>query len=357
MLTYARGNFQAGAHLPGHLHHAGHCLFGHQRWVRCAAARLSGPAEATRPADFQGAARHPRPLDPCDARICSQEMSGVPDQGCCMSEQARSLPQRSERESRCVPLGRFTDFSVLGPVEARQGESILPLGGAKQITVLAALLIEHEEVVSDRRLIHLLWDDNPPRTVAAQLYTYVSRLRRRLSGAVDFYRVGSGYRMAFRNAFLDYDKFRQLSELGISELNTAEYRSAADHLAEALRLWHGPALSNATETFSEEQSASLEQGRMTALESRIEADLVLGRHTQILPELQTLSVQYPMHEMFRDQLMRALCRSGRKSDAIRVYNEGRRLLMEELGVDPDVKLQQTLRAIITGDERLLSPGS
>jgi SARP family transcriptional regulator, regulator of embCAB operon len=272
-------------------------------------------------------------------------------------KRARLPAQHGGREPRHSPLACVTEFRVLGPVEARYGGALLRLGGAKQLTALAALLINHERLVSDSRLIHLLWGDSPPRTVNAQLYTYISRLRKRLSVTVGIHRVGAGYCLALENASLDYDQFRQLSDTGIFELNTAQYRSAADHLAEALRLWRGPALSGTTDILCNEQKVFLEQCRITVLESRMEADLALGRHAQVLAELHALSARYPMHEVFRGQLMRALCRCGRQGDAIKTYHDGRRLLATELGVDPDAKLQRTFQAIITGDECLSWPGS
>lgn len=247
-------------------------------------------------------------------------------------------------------------FRILGPVEAYREGTTLRLCGEKQITALAALLIEHGRVVSDNTLICLLWGDKPPRTADAQLYNYVSRLRKQFSGAADFRRIGSGYSMVFNNASLDYDQFCPLSQTGISKLKSGDYEAAADNLRDALRLWRGLPLSNVTVFFSDLYQASLEQYRMSVLENRIEADLALGRHAEILGELHALSARYPLCELFQDQLMRALCRCGRKGDAIRTYHDVRHLLAEELGVDPDARLQHTFEAAISGEERLMPPG-
>jgi DNA-binding SARP family transcriptional activator len=263
------------------------------------------------------------------------------------------LTQCSESEKES---GQPVTFRVLGPVGAYRDGTILRLGGEKQITVLAALLIEHERVVTDSTLICLLWGEKPPRTADAQLYTYVSRLRRRFPGAAAFHRIGSGYSMVLDNSSLDYDQFCHLSKMGMSQVKSGDYSVAANHLSGALELWRGPSLSNVTVFFSDLYQPSLEQCRMSVLENRIEADLALGRHAEILGELYELSVRYPLCEMFRDQLMRALCRCGRKSDAIRAYHEVRHLLAEELGVDPDAKLQQTFEAVIRGEERLIPLG-
>lgn len=261
--------------------------------------------------------------------------------------------QRSEREKE---QGKPVAFRILGPVEASREGTALKLDGEKQVTTLAALLIEHGRVVSDGSLIRLLWGERPPRTADAQVYTYVSRLRRQLSGAVAFHRIGAGYCMELNNASLDYDQFCLLSEIGTSELKSGDYKAASGHLGDALSLWRGLPLSNVTIFFSSLYQASLEQCRMSVHEKRIEADLALGRHAEILGELYALSARYPLYEMFQDQLMRALSRCGRKSDAIRAYHEVRHLLAEELGVDPDAKLQRTFEAVVRGEERFMPRG-
>lgn len=251
-----------------------------------------------------------------------------------------------EQHSYSAPV---TEFKVLGPIAASLAGRPLRLGGTKQLTLLAALLIEHERVVPDERIVYFLWGDRPPRTVDAQLHTYVSRLRKQLSVSSDFFRVGSGYCMTIRDASLDYDDFNSLSSLGIAALKVADHARAAEYLMKALRLWEGPVLSNVTDLFAEEYRAVLEQNRIAALECRIEADLALGRDIQVLAELHMLTAHYPMHETFRDQFMRALVRCGRQADAIRTYHQGRSLLADELGVAPGARLQETFSAIIKGD--------
>lgn len=251
--------------------------------------------------------------------------------------------------------GEHVEFRILGPVGARYDGQELSLGGAKPLTVLAVLLVERG-VVHDSRLISLLWGSNPPRTVGAQLYTYVSRLRKSLPDAIKFSRIGQGYSVEIGSARFDYNDFCRLSDLGTMHLNSSNYRWAAEYLSAALDLWSGPALSNVTEYLSDEQAIGLEERRLTALERRIDADLALGREEQLVGELHVLTAQHPLREAFRDKLMRALFWCGRQSEAIRVYHDGRRLLAEELGLDPDFRLQETFSAILSGGATLQRAG-
>lgn len=246
------------------------------------------------------------------------------------------------------------EFRILGPVEVRAGEESLPLGGAKQRTVLAVLLLAKGQVVRDSRLSHLLWRDTPPTTASAQIYTYISRLRKMLTDDVTIVRHRQGYALTIGQATFDYDDFRRLSELGRAELAEGRYREASGHLSRALDLWNGPALTDVTDYLLDEELAGLEEIRMATLESRIETDLALGRYAELVSELLKLVGQYPLRESFRAHLMFALHRCGRQADALSVYHEGRRMLADELGVDPDVALRETYQGILTGRPSLSS---
>jgi DNA-binding SARP family transcriptional activator len=254
-------------------------------------------------------------------------------------------------------IGIHVEFRILGPVGVRYDGRDLLLGGKKPLTLLAALLMNRGAAVHDSRLIEFLWGSNPPKTVDAQLYTYVSRLRKQLSSAAEFARRGEGYAMSTGRVSFDYEVFQRLFDLGAEELGAARYQQASNYLARALEMWSGPALTNVTEFFSDEQAAGLEERRLTALEYKIEADLALGRESQVLSDLYVLTARHPMREIFRDQLMRALFRCGRQAEAIKIYHDGRRLLADELGVDPDHALQRTYRAILAGDLRLRFAGA
>ncbi|MBO4205381.1 AfsR/SARP family transcriptional regulator [Micromonospora echinofusca] len=240
------------------------------------------------------------------------------------------------------------EFRVLGPVGAFRDGVEIALDGAKQRTVLAALLLADGRSVSDTRLCELLWGERPPATFAAQLYNYVSRLRKYLGATVDIVRQWSGYQLRTGHARLDIDEFNRLAELGREALRDGRHGEAAGLLHAALDLWRGPALSNVTEHLLGAESHRLAELRMTVLESRIEADLLLGRHVRLIPELTQLVAAQPLHEGLRGQLMTALVRCDRQADALATYHEGRQVLADELGVDPGPALAEAYRSILAG---------
>uniref|UniRef100_A0AAU1IBX4 AAA family ATPase n=1 Tax=Streptomyces sp. NBC_00180 TaxID=2903632 RepID=A0AAU1IBX4_9ACTN len=240
------------------------------------------------------------------------------------------------------------EFRVLGPVEVCHEGYRVPISGTKLHTVLAALLLARGEVVSDDRLSWLLWGWTPPVTISAQLYTYVSRLRKLLGGDILIDRRPPGYAMAIGNSLLDLFEFEELARAGQKALFAQDYEKAAYLLRDGLARWSGPPLANTTEHLAETEAPSLLEARAATLEYRIAADLALGRHEQITAELTGLVAEFPLRERIRGQLMTALCRSGRQADAIHVYHHGRAALAEELGVDPCEELQATYRALLEG---------
>ena len=249
----------------------------------------------------------------------------------------------------------ITEFRILGPVEAWKDGSEVALDGAKQRTVLAALLLTRQQVLSDMQLGTLLWGSRPPATSEAQIYTYVSRLRRYLGDAVEITRRYPGYLMHVAAGSLDCDIFEEKAKRGRTALQEGHFEEAAWWLRSALSLWRGPALANVTEFMMDTERARLEEIRLAALEARIEADLALCRHSQLVPELTGLVSQFPLHERFRAQLMITLYRCGRQADALMVYEDGRRILAEELGVDPGALMRGAHQAVITADPRLDGP--
>ena len=247
------------------------------------------------------------------------------------------------------------DFRVLGPIEARRGDTRIPLSGSKVHTVLAALLLARGRVVSDSRLSALLWGWEPPATAGAQIYTYMSRLRKRLGDEVEIIRRPPGYLLVAQGSRIDLLEFEQLEQEGRAALGARRYEDAARLLDRALTLWHGPALSNATHYLRDMELPQLAEGRTLALEGRIEADLALGRHEEVVAELTGLVARFPVREQLRAQLMTALYRCGRQADALHVYHEGRGLLADQLGVDPGAALDATYQAVLTGSIGLESP--
>lgn len=242
------------------------------------------------------------------------------------------------------------EFRVLGPVEARRGGTVVALSGSKIHTMLAALLLARGRVVSDSRLSALLWGYTPPPTVSAQICTYVSRLRKRLGPDIDIVRRQPGYALHAPDGFLlDVVEYERLDRLGRAALREEDHEGAGRLLRKALGLWQGPALANVTEHLSAAELPRLEDEYTTTLESRIEADLALGRHAALTSELTGLVTRFPVRERLRAQLMTALYRSGRQADALHVFHQGRKVLAEELGIDPGTELTGIYQTVLRGE--------
>ena len=231
------------------------------------------------------------------------------------------------------------EFRILGPLEVVAGGRPVPLTGARERALLAILLIHAGEVVSADRLIDELWGDDLPGDPSNALQVVVSRVRRALDGAVLVTRK-PGYVLHVDRDAVDARRFGRL----IAE---AERVPAVDPgrrsslLAEALGLWRGPALAEfALDGFARDEVTRLEEAWIRAVELKTEADLALSRHAELAGELKALVAAHPLRERLRGQLMLALYRSGRQGEALRVFQEGRKVLADELGVDPGAELQE-----------------
>lgn len=239
-------------------------------------------------------------------------------------------------------------FRLLGPVEVWDGENQLQLGGPKQRAVLAVLLMDAGRVVSTDRLIDLLWGEQPPPTAATSLQNFVSQLRK-LLGADVLVTKPPGYQLEIETDQLDVERFRRL-------LEDARSGSAADRsrkLREALALWRGPALADlAFEPFAQNEAARLEELRLLALEERIEAELEAGGHAELVGELEALIREHPLREQLRRAMMLALYRSERQAEALQVFHDARRELVDQLGIEPSASLQQLHGAILRQDAQL-----
>lgn len=238
------------------------------------------------------------------------------------------------------------DYAVLGPLEVRRGGSLVPIGGGKQRALLAVLLLNAGRVVSTERLIDELWGETPPVTAATALHVYVSRLRKVLGENAIVTRE-PGYAIDVDNERLDLKRVEEL----LAEARKADAEQAARLFREALALWRGPALSDVPLA---NDAARLEDLRLAALEDRIDADLALGRAAELVPELEALVREQPLRERLREQLMLALYRAGRQSDALRAYRNARSTLVEELGIDPSPRLQELEQAILRQDPSLVA---
>jgi DNA-binding SARP family transcriptional activator/ABC-type branched-subunit amino acid transport system substrate-binding protein len=252
-------------------------------------------------------------------------------------------------------LASTLDFLVLGPLEVHDGERLLTIGGARQRSVLAILLLHRGETVSSDRLIDELWGERPPADAQTALQQHVSRLRRALEPHAVLVTRAPGYAIEIASKQLDLERFRRLVDQGRGELDGAP-EAAAQTLRRALELWRGQPLADlASEPFAADAARALDEERLAALEARIDADLARGQHAQLVGELTALVRASPLRERLRTQLMLALYRAGRQSDALDAYSDARQTLVSELGLDPGPELQELQQAILTQDESLRAP--
>jgi DNA-binding SARP family transcriptional activator len=240
------------------------------------------------------------------------------------------------------------DFRMLGPLEVWDGDRRLDLVGSKRRAVLAFLLLHANEVVSIDRLIDQLWGEKAPRNAAAALQTHVSRLRKELGPEVVATRAW-GYVLRTEPGAIDLERFQRL----VAEADNLPARERAQQLREALALWRGRPLEDlAFEPALAKDIARLEELRLAVLENRIDADLEAGNHNGVVGELETLIAEHPLRERLRGQLILALYRCGRQAEALEVYRETRRVLADELGLEPSPELRELERAILRQDPAL-----
>ena len=243
-------------------------------------------------------------------------------------------------------------FGILGATEVRSADgSVVPVGGPRVRSLLALLVLNAGQLVTAERLIDGLYGDDPPAGAANALQSQVSRLRRGLGDAgdaVEFH--AAGYRLAADPEDVDVHRFERLIEEGRRALAAGEAAGAAEFLRAALGLWRGPALADVAEApFAGAQAARLEELRVSAVEDRAEAELALGGHRDLVPELTELVAAHPLRKRPRGQLMRALYGSGRPAEALAVFEDARRTLAEELGADPSPELAAVHLAVLRAE--------
>jgi DNA-binding SARP family transcriptional activator len=254
------------------------------------------------------------------------------------------------------------EFRILGPVEVVSDGQAVALGPTKQRALLAILLLHVNEVVSRDRLLEDLWGERSPETAGTALHGYVSQLRKVLepgSGAERRILItrAPGYLLELDPEQVDLKRFELLARRGKRELAAANADAAATTLREALSLWRGRPLAELSSVpFALAESLRLQELLVSTLEDRIEADLALGRHEELVGELESLVVEHPFRERLCGQLMVALYRCGRQAEALEVYRKTRRRLVEELGIEPGPALQELHQAILRHDE-VLAPAA
>ena len=253
--------------------------------------------------------------------------------------------------------GQNAEFRILGPLEVRIDGMPAALGGAKQRAVLAALLLNADSVISVERLIDDVWGDSSPPSAAHGLEAYISRLRQLLNGhGPTLLRRGAGYCLELRGATLDSAVFTNRLDEAADAADEGDAAGASNLAAAALALWHGPALADvALASAGRAEAERLEELRLRAYELRFDAELELGRKEAIVGELQVLVGQNPYRERFVAQLMLALYRSGRQAEALEVYEQTRRRLNGDLGLQPSPELQQLSGQIVRQEAHLRAP--
>lgn len=263
----------------------------------------------------------------------------------------RFPPLRGVEESkRARTPADDLSFRLLGSLDVGRGGRALEIGGQKQRAVLAILALNSGRVVSTDRLIDLLWGEHPPKTAVTSLQNFISQLRKTVGASVVVTKA-PGYLLNVAAEQIDLNQFERL----VAEARSLEPEARGNKLREALALWRGPPLADFTfEPFAETEIARLEELRSAALEDRIEADLEGGAAAELVGELEGLVKQNPLRERLRGQLMLVLYRSGRQAEALQAYQDARRTLVDELGIEPTPVLQQ-LHASILRQESALQP--
>ncbi|MER8182824.1 AfsR/SARP family transcriptional regulator [Kitasatospora sp. NPDC094015] len=251
------------------------------------------------------------------------------------------------------------EFCVLGSLLVRDGSDEYVVPAAKQRALLAALLLRPGQVVPADVLADTIWNFSPPPSAATTLRNYVMRLRRSLGAAGE--RIGTregGYLIELDPSELDAWRFETLRAQGVATLREGAYERASELLGSALALWRGPALVDVpSDALHQFEADRLNEGRLDAVEAWVEAELRLGRHQAVVAELRALTAEHPGRERFWAQLMTALHRGGRRTEALGAYQQVRRTLVEEIGVEPGAEIREVHRIILREEESNSAPGT
>jgi DNA-binding SARP family transcriptional activator len=249
-------------------------------------------------------------------------------------------------------------FRILGTVEFHDGARWTTVGSAKQRALLAALLLNTNQVVGADRLISELWVDRAPASAAGLLAGYVWRLRQAIGdpGGHILVTKAPGYQLTVPPTTLDVHEYDTLVTTGRAKLAAGDLAAATDAFAAALAMWRDMPLADVpvTPTVMAER-ARLEESQLAVLETRMGAEIELGRHEALLPELKQLVSQHPLRERLHSHLMVALYRCGQQADALGAYRDLRRLLINELGIEPSKPLRELQQRILREDPGILGP--
>jgi predicted ATPase/DNA-binding SARP family transcriptional activator len=245
------------------------------------------------------------------------------------------------------------EIRVLGPVELVAEDGPVPLGAPKQRRLLSALVVHAGEARSADLLIDAVWGRSPPASAAKLLQTYISQLRKALPAPARIRTRGAGYALELEDESLDAARFERLLSQGRAASREGNPALAASLLRRALGLWRGQAYGDfAYEEFARAEAGRLEELRLVALEERMEVELALGRHVELLPQLRSLAAEQPLRERLQAQAMLALYRCGRQSEALDLYTDARARRRDELGLEPSAELRELQRRILQQDAEL-----
>ncbi|MEV0575496.1 MULTISPECIES: AfsR/SARP family transcriptional regulator [unclassified Streptomyces] len=263
------------------------------------------------------------------------------------------VPEQRVPEQRSVEEAGLR-FSLLGPVRAGRGDETLPCGSPQQRALLTALLLRGGRTATAAELIDAIWGEDPPSQALAAVRTYASRLRKTL-GPLTLASDSGGYAMRIGPGALDLTVAQDRAADAEKARASGDRCGARALLNEALALWDGEALASVPGPYAEYQRTRLEEWRLQLTETRLDLDLEVGCHAEAVSELTALTAAHPLRERLRELLMVALYRSGRQAEALAVYADTRRLLAEELGVDPRPELAALQQRILRADEELARP--
>ncbi len=246
-----------------------------------------------------------------------------------------------------------TEFLLLGPVEVRNAAGPVAVGGTRSRSVLAALLLDADRVVSIDQIVDAAWGDRPPSSARVQAQNRVSALRRILREAQPdqalISTTGSGYVIHIDDDQLDVRRFARGVEAAAAVTATGDREAACRELALALALWRGPAVDDLVTPYFQAAAQRWEEQRLRALERRVQLDLELGRHGEVVAELSGLISAHPYRERFHALLMLSLYRAGRQAEALDTYRRAREILSDQLGLEPGVLLQRVHTAVLRGE--------
>jgi DNA-binding SARP family transcriptional activator len=251
------------------------------------------------------------------------------------------------------------EFRILGPLEVVEDGETVALGTLKERLVLGVLLLHANEFVSRERLIDDLWGEAPPPTARKAVNVYISKLRQTLAREDHdpIATADGGYRLVVEPDAVDAGRVQLLIASAREHVSRGEVERADGRFREALSLWRGPTLAGLQlESRGRDEVAQLDEVRLAALMDRIDCDLALGHHEDVLGELNVLVLEHPLRERLRAQQMLALYRADRQAEALEAYAGARRTLVDDLGIEPSEALQRLQQAILLHDPALGTPG-